>query len=151
MDQSKNLFEVALAASDPLVSEIFQFDYGHIRFARKTFDQVRLSGADGSTQKIAFGKGSRVVFAPKCNVLAQPGLYGIESVNIVKCALGFEELNEAIRIVLDKLFLDLREVLNDQRFFAVLLGFDDTFYRAERSTGELFGSARDVLPHLRHR
>ena len=76
MDKAENLFEITFAATNPFVAEILHFDDGDTGFAGQAFDEIGLTRAHRTTEQVTLRESGQIVFAPKLNVLTEPGFDG---------------------------------------------------------------------------
>src|SRR5262249_58016378 len=87
LQQAENFLEIALRAAHPFIAKVFEFQNGDTSLTGETLDQVSLSRADWTAEQVPFGQRRDVVCIPELDILPQPGLYLVESADVVEGAL----------------------------------------------------------------
>src|SRR5215469_16996121 len=110
MNQAEDFLQVAFAAAHPFITEILHFDDRDAGFSGQAFNKESFTCTDGAAEEITLGKGSGVVLLPKLDVLAEPSLNLVQSIQIVERARRFDKFDQPAGVFLHQIFLQLNEV-----------------------------------------
>ena len=112
----KDLFQVGFRRAHPAVAKILEYHARDAELARPALHEERLSGADAAADQVAHRQRAQRALAQELRVLAQPRLDGSHAGHVVHRERRFDEVEEALALALDQLFLDLAEPLRRDAF-----------------------------------
>jgi hypothetical protein len=107
--------------------------------ASETLDHERLAGADWPAKQVAHRQGGEVARFPERDVLAQPVFDGGLAVKVFERAIGFDELDESLRVLFNKLFFQGDQIMRCEFPAVVLTGLQQGFDGMQRGPGKRGG------------